>query len=236
MKKLAITLFIGLTGYLQATAQTAPTTAQQVFDTYVTAIGGKDALMKVTDITTSMSADMGGNAMIMTRRQKLPNKFTMSGNMMGMEVYKQVSDGSKVMMSGRDGNNRTLDGPAAQQMIAANSIFPEMHYADYGVKSDLTGTEKVNGKDAYKVTNTLGESTWSDFYDAATGLKVQSIVTTKSPQGERTQTTGYSDYKAINGIKFPMTLAQQSPHGPMTLTVDDVKMNKGVKDSDFTIK
>ncbi len=233
MKKFVMTLLIGSTLWLQATAQTAaPTTAQQVFDTYVAAIGGKDALMKVTDLTTSMSADMGGNAMIMTRKQKLPNKFAMSGNMMGMEVFKQVSDGSKIMMSGRNGDARTIDGPAAQQMIAANTLFPELHYADYGVKSELAGTEKVNGKDAYKVVNTLGENSWTDFYDVASGLKVQLI--SKTLQG--TQTAGYSDYKAVNGIKFPMTITQQSPRGPMTLSVDDVKMNKSLKDSDFTVK
>ena len=230
-----MTFLVGATCWLQATAQTAPTTPQQVFDNYVAAIGGKDALMKVQDMTINMSADMNGNAMVASRKLKLPNKFAMSANMMGMELYKQVSDGSKVMMGGRDGS-RVIEGPVAQQMIVTNTIFPELHYAEAGVKSELAGTEKVNGKDAYKVTNTFGESTWSDYYDAGTGLKVQSVSTMKSPQGERTQTAGYSDYKAINGIKFPMTITQQSPRGPMTMSVDDVKINKGLKDSDFTVK
>ena len=49
-----------------------------------------------------------------------------------------------------------------------------------------------------------------------------------------TTTSVYSDYKDVNGIKFPMTVAQQSPRGTMNLSVDSVKMNKGLKDSDFT--
>lgn len=227
-----MTVLIGAIGWLQATAQTAPTTAQQVFDNYVTAIGGKEALMKVTDLTMSMSADMGGNAILMTRKQKLPNKFSMVVNAMGMEVAKQTSDGTKVQMNNMQSGSQMLEGPDAKMMIAASTIFPEMRRAETGVKSELVGTEKVNGKDAYKITNTLGESSWTDFYDVASGLKVQSIV--KTAQGS--QTSMMSDYKVVDGVKFPFTINSQTPRGPMTMTVDDVKMNKGLKDADFEVK
>jgi hypothetical protein len=30
-----------------------------------------------------------------------------------------------------------------------------------------------------------------------------------------------------------MTINQQSPRGPMVMTVDNVKVNKGLKDADF---
>lgn len=217
-----------------ATAQSTPT-AEEVMDKYIAAIGGKDALMKVTDLTTSMSSEMNGNAIMITRKQKLPNKFSMVINANGMEVMKQTGDGSKVVMGGMQGS-RTLDGPAAQQMTAMATLFPELHYAENGVKTTLVGPEKVDGKDTYKLSHTTadGAATWTDNFDAATGLKVQSVVTSKTPQGEMTNTTTYSDYKETNGIKFPMTLNQQSPRGPMTMSVDNVKINKGLKDSDFT--
>ncbi len=204
-------------------------------DKYIAAIGGKDALMKVTDLTTSMSSDMNGNAIIIVRKQKMPNKFSMVINANGMEVMKQTSDGAKVVMGGMQGS-RTLDGPMAQQMIVTNTLFPELHYAENGVKTTLVGPEKIDGKETYKLSHTTadGAATWTDNFDAATGLKVQSVTTTKTPQGEATNTMTYSDYKEANGIKFPMTILQQSPRGPMTMSVDNVKVNKGLKDSDFT--
>lgn len=233
MKKIALTLSLASILWLPATAQDAPT-ADQVLDKYITALGGKEALMKVQDITMSMSTDMNGNSMIMTRKQKLPNKFAMVMNANGMEVFKQTGDGSKVVMGGMQGS-RTLDGPAAQQMTLMNVIFPELHYAENGVKTTVVGPEKVDGKDTYKLSHTTadGAATWTDNFDATTGLKVQSVTTNKSPQGEMTTTALYSDYKEVNGIKFPMTIKQQSPRGPMTLSVDNVKINKGLKDSDF---
>lgn len=232
MKTIVIALLVGATCWLPATAQTALTTTQQVFDSYVTAIGGKEALAKVTDLTISMSADMNGNALLMTRKQKLPNKFSLVVNAMGMEVMKQTSDGSKMQVSSMQGGSKTVEGPDAQMLIAASTLFPELHYADSGVKSELAGTEKVNGKDAYKVVNTVGQNTWTDFYDTASGLKVQ--TTAKTPQGSQTSTLG--DYKVVDGIKFPHTLNAQTPAGPMTMTVDAVKINNGLKDEDFAIK
>ena len=121
-----------LMGWQTLLAQSTPT-AEEILDKYITAIGGKDALLKVTDLTTNMSSEMNGNAIIMTRKQKLPNKFSMVINANGMEVMKQTSDGEKVVMGGMQGS-RTMDGPMAKQMVVMNTLFPELHYAENGVK------------------------------------------------------------------------------------------------------
>ena len=219
---------------LSALAQSTPT-ADEVLDKYLAAIGGKDVLMKVTDMTTSMSSEGQMGAIMITRKQKLPNKFSMVINANGMEVMKQTGDGSKVVTGGMQGS-RTLEGAAAQQTTATNIMFPELRYAENGVKTTLVGPEKVDGKDTYKLSHTTadGSATWTDNFDATTGLKVQSVSTAKTPQGEMTSTMTYSDYKDMSGIKFATTITQQSPRGPMTMTIDNVKINKGLKDSDFS--
>ena len=182
----------------------------------------------------SMSSETDRGAIIITRKQKLPNKFSMLINANGMEVMKQTGDGQKILMGGMQGS-QTIEGPAAQQMTMMNTLFPELHYAESGVKTTLVGSEKIDGKDTWKLSHTTtdGSSTWTDNFDATTGLKVQSVVTSKSPRGEATTTSVFSEYKEQNGIRFPMTINQQSPRGPMTMTVDNVKINKGLKDSDF---
>jgi len=233
MKRFLIALLLLPALTRQATAQDAPT-ADQVLDKYITALGGKDALLKVNDLTMSMSSETERGVMIITRKQKLPNKFSMVINANGMEVMKQTGDGQKVLMGGMQGS-QTLDGPAAQQMTLMNTLFPELHYAENGVKTTLVGPETVDGKSTYKLSHTTadGSSTWTDNFDTSTGLKVQSVVTNKSPRGSMTTTTVYDDYKDVSGIKFPMTLNQKSARGTMVMTVDNVKVNKGLKDSDF---
>ncbi len=213
----------------------ADMTAAQVFDKYYAALGGKDKLLTVTDLTTEMSTETNGNAMIMTRYQKLPNKSSMNMNAMGMIVFKIVTDGTKVQRGGMQGN-AVVEGDEAKRTIAMSTLFAELHYAENGVTSQLAGIEQINNKGAYKVVNTVGALSWTDYYDTTSGLKVQSVSSQKSPRGEFSQTSTFSDFKAVNGIQFPMTVTQASPRGPMTLAVDAVKVNKGVKDSEFVVK
>ncbi|GAB3571222.1 hypothetical protein GCM10027578_29090 [Spirosoma luteolum] len=219
-----------------AKAVPAGVTAEQVMDKYVTAIGGKDALSKVNDVTMQMSTEVQGTTMMMTRRQKAPNKFSMSMNAMGMEVFKQTSDGQKVSRTAR-GQSTMVEGKEARQALLTGAMFPELRMADMGVKSTLSGIEKVDGKDAYKVVHTSSDGiSWSDFYDTQTGLKVQTVSTTKGPQGDVQSAVSYADYKDVNGIKYPMTISQNM--GPMVLklTVDKVEINKGLKDADFSVQ
>mgnify|MGYP002777661268 CR=1 FL=1 len=210
-------------------------TAEQVMDKYLAAIGGKDALMKVTDLTTNMSTEMQGTTMLMTRKQKAPNKFSMTMNAMGMEVMKQVSDGTKVSRTAR-GNTQVQEGKEARQAVLTGTLFPELRLAELGVKSKLEGTEKVDGKDAYKVTHSTADGiSWTDYYDTTSGLKIQTVTTQRGPQGEMSVTMGLSDYKEVNGIKYPSTITQNFGQMQMKLTVDKVEVNKGLKDSDFGV-
>lgn len=217
-----------------AMAVPAGLNAQQVIDKYITAIGGKEALMKVQDMTMQMSTEMQGQKLTMTRRAKGANKSAMSVTMMGQEMMKTVSDGQTASRT-MQGQSQKLEGKDLDMAIQAG-MFPELYFSANKVTSVLEGTEKVDGKDAYRVKNsTPGGATWTNLYDAATGLKLQTISMQRGPQGEVAQTVSYDDYKDVNGVKIPYTIKQ--PMGPMTMTlaVDKVEVNKGLTDADFKV-
>ncbi len=208
--------------------------AQQVIDKYITAIGGKEALMKVQDMTMQMSTEMQGQKLTMTRRAKGANKSAMSVSMMGQEMMKTVSDGQTASRT-MQGRSQKLEGKDLDMAIQGG-MFPELYFSANKVTSVLEGTEKVDGKDAYRVKNsTPGGATWTNLYDAATGLKLQTISMQRGPQGEVAQTVSYDDYKDVSGVKIPYTIKQ--PMGPMTMTlvVDKVEVNKGLTDADFSV-
>ena len=216
-----------------AMAVPAGLNAQQVIDKYVTAIGGKDALMKIQDMTTTMSTEMQGTTVQMIRKAKAPNKSAMVVMAMGAEQMKSVSDGQSASRTMR-GTTTKLDGKDADQMLVQGGLFPELRYADNKVTSTLEGADKVDGKDVFKVKNSTASGlTWTDYFDATTGLKVQTTSMQKGPQGEVAINTSYGDYKAVNGVMVPYQIKQ--PMGPMTmtLTVDKVDVNKGLADTEF---
>ncbi|MEZ0608032.1 M16 family metallopeptidase [Fibrella sp. WM1] len=209
-------------------------TAQQVIDKYLAAIGGKEALSKVQDMTMQMSTEMQGQKVSMIRKAKAPNKSAMSVMVMGQEMMKTVSDGQAASRTVQ-GRSQKLEGKDLDMAVQAG-MFPELYFAANKVSSTLDGTEKVDGKDAYRIKNsTPGGATWTNLYDVATGLKLQTISMQRGPQGETAVAVDYADYKDVNGIKVPYTMIQ--PMGPMkmTLTVDKVDINKGLSDADFTV-
>ncbi|MDD3743441.1 MAG: hypothetical protein PHX54_07470, partial [Lentimicrobiaceae bacterium] len=66
------------------------------------------------------------------------------------------------------------------------------------------------------------------FYDVKTGL----LIRESGEQG----ITDYSDYREVNGVKFPYSISQQAGPQNMDLTVLTVKVNNKLKDELFQLK
>ena len=178
MKKIILSaLFIGLT--LSVTAQDTPT-ADAIIDKYLNAIGGKDAIAKIEDLTIGTTSETQRGTMEMEVKIKKPNKFSSVIYMMGNEVMRSTSDGSKVAtVSGFGGNTneRTAEGKDAIAMILQNVPFPELLYAEYGVQKTVLGKEALDGKDAWKVEIAIPEGRkWNEFFDVESGLKVKRMA------------------------------------------------------------
>jgi hypothetical protein len=280
MKKIFSTLlFFGV--MLNVSAQDTPT-ADAIIDKYLSAIGGKDAIAKIEDLTIGTAAETQRGTMEAEIKVKKPNKFSSVRYMMGNEVMRSTSDGAKVeTVSGFGGNtnNRVAEGKDAIAQILQNVPFPELLYAEYGIVKTVAGKEAVNGKDAWKVDFEIPEGRkWSEFFDIESGLKVKRMANMEGmrggagggqrPQGQPggqgtgqgqapggqdgqrpgggqrgmgggTMNVTFSNYKEIkdsNGVKIPYTREQGNGQFSSKEEVQSVKINKGIKESNFVIK
>ena len=118
-----------------------------------------------------------------------------------------------------------------KQRIKASAMpVPEIQYEASAKDITLQPTmAQVDGKDAYvlELSNEEGAST-KEYFDAETGLKLKKEIA--SPSGP--QTTSYSDYKEVNGVKFPYSMTVSS-QVDIPFKVTDIKINSGLKDDDF---
>lgn len=211
-------------------------TAQTVIDNYVQAIGGKTKLEKVKDVSIKMTASIQGMNLEMENFQKAPNKYTSSMKMNGMVMQKQIFDGKRgksVSMQGA----KELSGDDLKEMELQSTLFSEMKYTQLGYKMTLKGIEEVNGKDAYTIelTGPTGDVE-TEYYEVSSGLKLKTLKTEDAgPQGTMTITSEYSDYREVDGIKFPYEINQN--FGPQSLKakVQSVELNKKIKDDLFKI-
>jgi zinc protease len=210
-------------------------TPKSVIDAYVKAIGGEKALNNVKDQTIKMSTEVQGRAMSVESKHKAPNKYTMSFNMGAMTLQKQTFDGTKGKESGMQGK-KEITGEELEDLKAEAVMNQEMQYEKMGYKLTLKGIEPVNGSDAYvmEVISPAGKKS-TEWYDVASGYKVKAASTINTQGQTITQVSEYSDYKEFNGIKYPGTVSITGTPLPLKLKLESVEVNKGLKDSDFSV-
>lgn len=62
------------------------TTADAVLDKYFAAVGGKEKLRTIQDMTTAATTDIQGRTLEMETKLKMPNKYKQVSYMMGNEA------------------------------------------------------------------------------------------------------------------------------------------------------
>jgi outer membrane lipoprotein-sorting protein len=211
------------------------TDANAVVDRYLAAVGGREKLRSIQDMTVNMTADMQGRTLEMETKLKMPNKFKQVSYMMGNEAGGTIYDGSTLSRSMR-GQQTTKQGSEAFQEFLQNHPFPELYYDTLKVEKKLAGIEKVDEKDAYKVEYAANGTTWYDYFDKESGLKVMRSATTETPRGKAEVKVRYGDYKPVGGILFPHSRSQKFGQFEMNMETSSIKLNKGIDDKQFRIK
>ncbi|HJR61881.1 MAG TPA: hypothetical protein VJ813_20905 [Vicinamibacterales bacterium] len=119
-------------------------------------------------------------------------------------------------------------------------------WKEKGHTVSLEGKEKVGTIDAYKLRVTTRGGAIRDVYlDAATYLEAQIVGKVRLPQIDpRTKehrfndtTLVFSDYREINGVKFPFAVDEERTGGPITQSfaayTDKIEVNVPIEDALF---
>jgi zinc protease len=211
-------------------------TAEKVLNSYIEAIGGQKKIQDVKTLKIVSSASVQGQSLTRTQTKKAPamNKEELSAG--GQVMNASVTDGKDVSVIAM-GQPRPLENKDKEAQIFAGAAFRELTYPTLGAKVNLKGIEKVEGKDAYAVEYNLPlGSKVTDYYDAQSGLKVQTVTTRSSPQGEAVITVSYADYKEVNGIKVPHTTTTTGAFPfPLKFVVESYEINPKVDDATFKL-
>jgi zinc protease len=226
--------FLDPQGYPAAELKTAPvgTTTQTVLDSYVKALGGKDAIAKVKDATSTGKITSQYGSIDVTAVNKYPDKSFQMLTMNGSPLQKDIFDGKAGKTMGMQGDAAYSEKEVLDAKVDASFAF-ENDLAALGMQANLLGIDLLDGKDAYKVEYTYpsGKKAYA-WYSVNTGLKVKTIVIAESEQGSMEIATTYSDYRAVNGVMFAFYV--KTMFGD--LVFDKIETNTGVKDDYFSTK
>lgn len=204
----------------------AGVTAKTVFENYIKAIGGDKNAKAVKTVFSTLTGNVQGIAVTMTRKSSASGKKADEVTGMGQTLSKEVFDGTKGYESAQ-GQKQDYDAAKIADAKFYATPFPELTLASKpGIT--LSGIESIDGKDAYAIKD--GKKTL--FYDVKTGLKIAESNVEEAQGQQMTQVVTFSDYKDVKGVKVPFKTVLNVGI-EIELTASDVKINEGVSETDF---
>lgn len=197
---------------------------EDVFEKYLQAIGGKQAVKAIESVVFSAQATIQGMnldlEMKQTSRGKFFQKIAVGGNTLSEQKYNGES--GKILAQGQE-------IPYNEEMLEIASIealpFPELT-----AKARLSGLEMVEEREAYVVS--FGEN-YKAFYDVATGLKVRTIKAISQGGQIMEVPTTFRDYQEVEGVKFPHRIEMTAGPQHFEFLVKEIRINEGTSPEDF---
>lgn len=209
-------------------------TAHEVIDNYLEAIGGRDLFAEVVDRTTIMRGTAMGQNVTLLVKQKVPAKLYQEIKVgeMKQNVY---FDGERGMMVMGD-NNIEIEKKELEKLKFEATMNLLLDPETYGLKINLAGIEQVDSIDCYVVKMVLPSGLrWQQYYSVETGFKLKEIKELHTQQGLFEQESFYSDYRNVDGLKYPFKIVQNMGMQKLELKVSSIKLNAGISDDVFVI-
>lgn len=238
-----------------AQAPTAPATspaasaqtADEVIERSITALGGRAAHAKIKSRVTTGAITFstpGGNFDgSLEVYNAAPNKVRtvikadLSAVGVGQLLIDQRFDGQSGYVLDSLQGNRDITGNQLDNMRSGGFPHPFLNYKDLGTSAKMVGKEKVGDRDAYVILfDPTSGSTIRQYIDAETYLPTKVVMTVAVPEmgGDMEQTTEFTDYREVDGIKTPFRLNVSSTVQSFEVKVDKVEHNVSVETALFS--
>lgn len=199
----------------------------KVINSYLEAIGGRDNLENLKDLTLEMGTTIQGTPITIKEQIKKPDKFLREITVQGQTLQKLLVNGNDIsaVVQGEEQELNEEDKDILKSL--SDERYIELKYDQEGYKSELLGVDSVDGEETYVVEITTPDGqTLKNYYSTETGLKIQE----HDAEGNKKQ---YSDYQDVDGIKFPFKSQESMSGQQIESTVQKAEINQGLEDSEF---
>jgi hypothetical protein len=208
-------------------------TAESLLDNYLAAVGGANALKKISSRVAKGSVTAFGD------------------QHMAVDIYAKAPDKRLSVMHLKSGESVTayngtvgwLRVPGRVHMMNAQESFGAKMDADFAFPVDVKSLysrwetesgEKIDGHDTWLVVgHKEGEPPLRLNLDQKSGLLVRLIRYADSPLGYNPTQIDYGDYRTVDGVKVPFRWTVARPGNRFTIQVEQLQQNVPVDDAKF---
>lgn len=209
-------------------------TVDEIVDKHVAALGGMDKLNAVKTVVIDRSLSVQGmdipSVSTVMVGKAMRSESTVMGNSMIQVVNGNTGWMVRPAMMGGTGDPEDMDAATLKQSMSQLNPFGSLvNYKTNGTKVELVGKEQVDKKDVYhlKVTSPEGQAI-DEYLDANTYLVSKIKTMMNGQEGE----IAFSDYKAVDGVKFPYTMEMVGQMN-LTFSTNKVTVNSPVDEAIF---
>jgi photosynthetic reaction center cytochrome c subunit len=208
-------------------------TVDQIIEKHVTAIGGAEAMQKITTRVMKGAIAVGGIETPIDVITKAPNKR--------ISITHVATGDSSTAFDGKAGWMGNAGRPTREMTVAesgASGLDAEFYFA-LRIKSLFDqirrgSPETVNGFDCETlIASGPGYPSARLYFDKSSGLLLRMVRYADTPLGRNATQIDYSDYREFDGVKTPFKWTLARPNGRFTIQIAEVKNNGPVEDSVF---
>jgi hypothetical protein len=214
-------------------AKPALPAAEQLLDKYLAALGGADALQKIsTRVQKGTVTAFGGERFPVEVYSKGPDKR--------VSIMHLKSGNSTTSFDGKQGwlgvSGRTHMMSAAEN--AAASIDADLYFAAHlktmFQKFRVDVGEKLDGRETVLVVGrNEGQPPLQLYFDQQSGLLLRLVRYAETPLGRNPTQIDYADYRDAGGVKVPFRWTLARPGNRFTIQIDQIQETIAVDDAKF---
>jgi len=206
---------------------------EQILAKYVQAVGGMEAINKITSRTGTGKITLGPRQFPVQIFDKSPNENAVVTNLPNGEsatIYNNQQGWSSTPgrpvrdMSSSDAAAAALDADL-QFPADANHVFRELK---------VTGEEKIGDKATYVMAGAReGQPPTRLYFDQQSGLLLREVRYAETPLGLNPTQIDYEDYRDQGGVKTPFQWTISQPRGRSMIQIEQMQLNVPIDDSKF---
>jgi len=210
----------------------AAPTADQILEKYVSALGGADALRKVTSRKMAGKILTGGSETPVDVLTKAPNKRVTVTH--GASDSFTAFDGTAGWMGNAGRPARAMsESESAASSLDAEFYLP-LRLKELYPQLRRGRPEAVAGVDCDTLNGSApGRPMVRLYFAKSTGLLVRMVRYAETPLGRLPTQIDYSDYRESDGVKTPYRWTLSRPNGRFTIQIASLQNNAALDDARF---
>ena len=226
----------GAGGSGNAASSAAPLpSVDEILTHYTKALGGADAIQKMTSRTEKGTVDIPAHNVHSTMDviRKAPDKALATlHSQMG-----EVVEGFDGTVGWESRGRRGVEEETGDQLVRVHewaAFIPGLDLKANYSRATVTGIEAIEGHDAYRVMAfRKGGGMERLYFDAQSGLLVELDTRIDSPLGALPQQTEFQDYRDVSGVKIPFTIRVARMDAATIYKWESVEANVPADDARF---